>query len=40
MVKKKEFDPENMGIDIRIDCQLEEELKMIVEVLQEKFPKW
>ena len=40
MVKKKEFDPENMDINIRIDCQQEEEMNLIVEVLQEKFPKW
>ena len=40
LMKKKKFDPQNMNIDLRINCQQEEELNMIVEVLQEKFPKW
>ena len=39
-MEKKKFDPQNMSIDIRIDCQLEEEMKMILEALQEKFPQW
>ena len=29
-----------MNISLRIDCQLEEEMEMILEILQEKFPKW
>ena len=37
---KKEFDPKNMSITIRIDCRQEEEMKMILEALQENFPKW
>lgn len=39
-MEKREFNPQNMSIDIRIDCQHEEELNMIVEALQEKFPQW
>ena len=39
-MEKKRFDPKSMDINIRIDCQQEEELDLIVEALKEKFPKW
>lgn len=39
-MSKIEFNPEQMRIVLRIESNVKEEIDLIVEALQEKFPHW